>query len=971
MQCIILVKVFNIMKKISKLLINFLVGAAVVSSFGGSAFGAKGKNKTVVNKSRKTLNRHEFRPNTPVQNVVKVKSQETQEQKKDKALGLIAQKLDEKKLGADVIQGMIEGAGGYVSIYDVLIEAKVLEKPLQVGSDVIKEDVIKLLEARVCLTESEKNQITLEVKKDLTDLLECTDEELKEKVTGIFKGVVGDRSSENLVTTAVDKIKQQREGKKKKLEEHEKLEQEEDAKELKQQELEQKQQETLKARTSQMKAAVVIIGKASVEELGAALITSDCASDSGSSSSVSVGVDLSKLGITNISALTLGNQDVLAVKIAKRYYCELKTKTDEKRRLEDESEDQSGDKKEKLTELIAQIDEQIEGYKKIDEGIDAELRSYDEVIKAIQSEIDGLKGSKTFLQKVSKIEEISSYNVESSLREIGKLNEQKKLIEEEIKEIDKKIQAAEDEFQSGVNSGQDKRTSGIIRELEDNKNRLEKKKTEVEKKIERHEGVLDVALNTDEEYQKQLEGEKSQRIEDLFHEPKSASVRLSSNNNSGTLPHDNEIVMLPKQLGAINELHQERVAIAKSLLEDVAHSAGSVASSNSFGSSMIMSTNIEPISSSSTTVTSPSTGFDATGAVRSLQDNVESRIEKLSTPTDPYEELIGQSRVGAGAPRGGSSSLKDINVEQEENRSHNNVSGSKSDGVVKHNDEKDNSDSAFDKDSKTGNSIPRKKGVSSGSEEELAPLPKTGLWVKASGGKTRQEKDLGIGAYNSQNLTLTAGMDLTFAENIVIGAAIGNNKIETLRDGVDNKELMRANMFSIYSMARLKDRLTLSGNIGNTWFKDADGNDLGTSTLNTVVSLKYGAHIGHGIILAPKVSIEFAKTKSNVKIFDNDKTLYGTFGVGLSKKIPLGDGGLFVTPEVHGAVSLLMNDKERKSTQTDLGIMNGTDKKLKHNFGGSLKFEGRDKLELDIGYEYNGAKKYSAHQGYLQVKLKF
>jgi hypothetical protein len=967
------------------LLVNFLVGAAVVSSFGGSAFGAKGKRSNVQSAQKKS--KTEILPNSPIQNVEKTQVEKTQVEPVTEALQEIAKRLDEKKLGVDAIQSMIDDAKTK-GIYDVLIGQSVMERRLEVGEGKIKEGVIKLLRGRLFLlklSSENRAKVSKLVAEKLEELKECVgDAKLKDRLNGIFRVGFANEIEEDLLLLIVEKTKR-------------KLKQQRDEDDKKRLEDQLKQQEAKKVKRQELLTSQIADANKKIETEPLEILEKAFG-------------DLSQLGITDVSLLTDKDKKELKVKIKQRYYGELKKQTqgkleelqkqrdelklseeikaleEEKKKFEEESQNlnQNEEKKAKLKELIEQIDVEIAEYNEMDKGIDGELKSYDEinqiidtelqncdeVIKAIQDK-QAFKKGKSFWKNLQIKKQISPYDLSAARGKIGKLQEEKKLIEDEIKNIDDKIKASE--AKSGVN---DDKNSPTIDELKNQRSRLETKHREVEEKIKTHEEVLDTALNADEEededeeYQKQLKGEESQKIGDLFHEPKSAPVTLSSNNNSDTLTHDNEIVMLPKQLDAINSLRQERVAVAKSLLEDVAHSATSVISSNSFGSSMIMSTNIEPISSSSIAITTPLTGSDVTEAVRSLQDNVESRIEKLSTPTDPYEELIGQSRVGVGPSRGGSSSLKDVNVEQE-NRSHNNVSGSKSDGVVKHNDEKDNSDSTFDKDSKTGNSIPRKKGVSSGSEEELAPLPKTGLWVKASGGKTRQEKDLGIGAYNSQNLTLTAGMDLTFAENIVIGAAIGNNKIETLRDGVENKELMRANMFSIYSMARLKDRLTLSGNIGNTWFKDANGNDLGTSTLNTLVSLKYGAHIGHGIILAPKVSVEFSKTKSNVKIFDNDKTLYGTFSVGLSKKIPFGDGGLFVTPEVHGAVSVLMNEKQRKVDQTDLGIMNGTDKKLKHNFGGSLKFEGRDKLELDIGYEYNGAKKYSAHQGYLQVKLKF
>jgi hypothetical protein len=265
------------------------------------------------------------------------------------------------------------------------------------------------------------------------------------------------------------------------------------------------------------------------------------------------------------------------------------------------------------------------------------------------------------------------------------------------------------------------------------------------------------------------------------------------------------------------------------------------------------------------------------------------------------------------------------------------------------------------------------KGVSSGSEDNMLPLPKTGFWAKAAFGKAAQSKDKKNPAFNMSQVGVTGGFDFTFAENIVIGAAVGHNETK-LAPEIGLQTNINDNTISLYSAARLKDRLLLTCQIGGSSFssvKNTKNHDPKLSSKFVATSLKYAIHLGQGLVFSPKAGVDFINITSEDKTKD-DKTLSSNLGLSLSKKFKLGNGGMFLTPEIHGGFGFVLNGKERKHDAM-LGriLSNNPDKGMKHMFGASFKLEGTDRLELDAGYDYTGWDKFVSHQGYLQVKLKF
>jgi hypothetical protein len=274
---------------------------------------------------------------------------------------------------------------------------------------------------------------------------------------------------------------------------------------------------------------------------------------------------------------------------------------------------------------------------------------------------------------------------------------------------------------------------------------------------------------------------------------------------------------------------------------------------------------------------------------------------------------------------------------------------------------------------------PRKKesekasGAASGSEDNLMPMPRTGIWAKVSGGKSKQLQDESKRAFDMGQVAVTGGFDFTFAENIVIGAAFGHSQMNIAHESARNEDSqINTNTMSLYSAVRLKDRLLLSGQVGKASFTGVKvaGKDMGFLSKFTSTSLKYGVHIGKGFIIAPKIGVDFVNIISKIDETKDDNTLSCSFGCALSKKFKLGSGGLFLIPEVRAGVALVLNGKERQMNLMRL-ISNNPDKGVKHMFGASFKIEGTDRLELDAGFDYIYWKKFRSHQGYFQVKLKF
>jgi hypothetical protein len=266
------------------------------------------------------------------------------------------------------------------------------------------------------------------------------------------------------------------------------------------------------------------------------------------------------------------------------------------------------------------------------------------------------------------------------------------------------------------------------------------------------------------------------------------------------------------------------------------------------------------------------------------------------------------------------------------------------------------------------------KGKSSGSDEEIQ-MPKTGLWAKVSMARGHQEADGKKVAMNMSQKAITGGFDFTFAENVVLGVAFGHNASIIRPEVGDSKVEIDGNLISLYSAVRLHDRLLLSGQVGYASLKginDKNAKDRELSSKSASASLKYSIHIGNGIMLSPKVGIDFTKLSSGIDSKIDDKTFSGNVGASLSKKFKLTDGGLFITPEIHGGISLGLNDKAREEDMALAKLVShNPDRGMKHVVGGAVKLEHTDKLEFDVGYDYTGWKKYGAHQGYMQVKLKF
>jgi hypothetical protein len=257
-------------------------------------------------------------------------------------------------------------------------------------------------------------------------------------------------------------------------------------------------------------------------------------------------------------------------------------------------------------------------------------------------------------------------------------------------------------------------------------------------------------------------------------------------------------------------------------------------------------------------------------------------------------------------------------------------------------------------------------GVSSGSDDVDLPMPQAGLWAKLSGGKAHQEKDGVISAFDMSQIAITGGFDLNFADNTVIGIAGTRNEISLVSEDQKFAD-MNANVFSGYASFRLKSNLILGVQAGKGWFNSKSDSALKLNNSFASANLKYGISLGHGVVLAPKIGLDFMQIKDGDKV--DDRNFSGSASLSLSKRFKISDE-IALTPEIHGGFAAVLNGKER-ALNISKALSNTPDKGTKHMFGFSAKLEGTNKLELDVGYDYTGWKKFGSHQGYLQVKLKF
>ncbi|WP_218459840.1 outer membrane protein OmpB [Rickettsia sp. TH2014] len=283
-----------------------------------------------------------------------------------------------------------------------------------------------------------------------------------------------------------------------------------------------------------------------------------------------------------------------------------------------------------------------------------------------------------------------------------------------------------------------------------------------------------------------------------------------------------------------------------------------------------------------------------------------------------------------------------------------------------------------------------------------------GIWAKPFYTDAHQSKKGGLAGYKAKTTGVVIGLDTLANDNLMIGAAIGITKTDIKHQDYKKGDKTDVNgfSFSLYGAQQLVENFFAQGsaifslnqvkNKSQRYFFDANGKmnkqiaagnyDNMTFGGNLMVGYDYNAM--QGVLVTPMAGLSYLKTSDenyketgttvankqvNSKFSDRTDLIVGAKVAGGTMNIT----DLAVYPEVHAFVVHKVNGRLSK-TQSQLDgqvtpFISQPDRtaKTSYNVGLSASIRPDAKMEYGIGYDFNTASKYTAHQGTLKVRVNF
>ncbi|MCC8406446.1 MAG: autotransporter outer membrane beta-barrel domain-containing protein [Rickettsia endosymbiont of Sceptobius lativentris] len=283
-----------------------------------------------------------------------------------------------------------------------------------------------------------------------------------------------------------------------------------------------------------------------------------------------------------------------------------------------------------------------------------------------------------------------------------------------------------------------------------------------------------------------------------------------------------------------------------------------------------------------------------------------------------------------------------------------------------------------------------------------------GIWAKPFYTDAHQEKKGGVAGYKAKTTGVVIGLDTLTNDNLMIGAAIGITKTDIKHQDYKKGDKTDVNgfSFSLYGAQQLVENFFAQGsaifslnqvkNKSQRYFFDANGKmnkqiaagnyDNMTFGGNLMVGYDYNAM--QGVLVTPMAGLSYLKSSDenyketgttvankqvNSKFSDRTDLIVGAKVAGGTMNIT----DLAVYPEAHAFVVHKVNGRLSK-TQSQLDgqvtpFISQPDRtaKTSYNIGLSASIRPDAKMEYGIGYDFNAASKYTAHQGTLKVRVNF
>ncbi len=284
-----------------------------------------------------------------------------------------------------------------------------------------------------------------------------------------------------------------------------------------------------------------------------------------------------------------------------------------------------------------------------------------------------------------------------------------------------------------------------------------------------------------------------------------------------------------------------------------------------------------------------------------------------------------------------------------------------------------------------------------------------GIWAKPFYTDAHQSKKGGLAGYKAKTTGVVIGLDTLANDNLMIGAAIGITKTDIKHQDYKKGDKTDVNgfSFSLYGAQQLVENffaqkssaifsLNQVKNKSQRYFFDANGKmnkqiaagnyDNMTFGGNLMVGYDYNAM--QGVLVTPMAGLSYLKSSDenyketgttvankqvNSKFSDRTDLIVGAKVAGGTMNIT----DLAVYPEAHAFVVHKVNGRLSK-TQSQLDgqvtpFISQPDRtaKTSYNVGLSASIRPDAKMEYGIGYDFNAASKYTAHQGTLKVRVNF
>lgn len=283
-----------------------------------------------------------------------------------------------------------------------------------------------------------------------------------------------------------------------------------------------------------------------------------------------------------------------------------------------------------------------------------------------------------------------------------------------------------------------------------------------------------------------------------------------------------------------------------------------------------------------------------------------------------------------------------------------------------------------------------------------------GIWAKPFYNVANQDKKGGVAGYKAKTTGIVIGLDTLANDNLMVGAAIGITKTDIKHQDYKKGDKTDVNgfSFSLYGAQQLVENFFAQGsaifslnqvkNKSQRYFFDANGKmskqiaagNYDNMTFGGNLTVGYDYNAMEGVLLTPMAGLNYLKSSDenyketgttvankqvNSKFSDRTDLIVGAKVAGGTMNIT----DLAVYPEAHAFVVHKVNGRLSKTQSVLDGqatpFISQPDRtaKTSYNVGLSASIRPDAKMEYGIGYDFNAASKYTAHQGTLKVRVNF